>query len=476
MTNPLFGPLKPIAAPPADAAHKLHRTLGWPHLVALGVGAIVGTGILTLIGTGAGLAGPGVILSFLIAGLVCAAAALAYAELATMIPQSGSAYTYSYVAVGETIAWIVGWSLILEYSVVCSTVAVGWSGYFTGFMDGIGWTIPKALANGPALGGLINLPAVAIIAVVAGLLLVGTRESATLNAILVALKIAALAMFVIVALPHFDAANFHPFFPNGVLPRPGPDPFNAGQTIKLGVLPAASIIFFAFYGFDAVSTAAEEAKDPGRDMTIGIVGSMAACVVIYMAIAACAIGAAPVASFAQSAEPLALILRTLGSDTAAKVFGAVAIIALPTVILAFLFGQTRIFFVMARDRLLPEGLGRVHPRSGVPVAVTIGTAVIVAAIAAFLPLAEIAALANAGTLCAFVAVSASMMVLRRRDPGRARPFRVPAAPLVALIGVIGCLLLFATLPVGTQVRFFVWNAIGLAVYFAYARKKSALTS
>ncbi|WP_026359385.1 amino acid permease [Sphingomonas sp. PR090111-T3T-6A] len=461
-----WGPLKSIEAPPADAAHKLHRTLGWPHLVALGVGAIVGTGILTLTGVGAALAGPGVILSFLIAGAVCAAAALAYAELAAMIPQSGSAYTYSYVAVGETIAWIVGWSLILEYSVVCSTVAVGWSGYFTGFMDGIGWTIPKALAGGPDAGGLINLPAVGIIAVVAGLLLVGTRESATLNACLVALKIAALAMFVAVTLPHFDAANFHPFMPDGFFQHLGPD------GTKRGVMAAASIIFFAFYGFDAVSTAAEEAKNPGRDMTIGIVGSMLACVVIYMGVAACAIGAVPVASFANSAEPLALVLRTLGSAGTAKIFGAVAVVALPTVILAFLFGQTRIFFVMARDRLLPERLGRVHPKSGVPVAVTIGTAIIVAIIAAFLPLAEIAALANAGTLCAFVAVGASMLILRKREPGRERAFRTPLAPLVGAVAILGCLYLFWNLPLGTQVRFFAWNGLGLLVYFLYARRRS----
>ncbi len=461
-----WGPRKSIEAPPADAAHKLHRTLGWPHLIALGVGAIVGTGILTLTGVGAALAGPGVILSFLIAGAVCAAAALAYAELAAMIPQSGSAYTYSYVAAGETIAWIVGWSLILEYSVVCSTVAVGWSGYFTGFMDSAGWAIPKALANGPDAGGLINLPAVGIIAVVAGLLLVGTRESATLNACLVALKIAALAMFVAVTLPAFKASNFHPFMPFGFFQHLGPD------GTKHGVMAAASIIFFAFYGFDAVSTAAEEAKNPGRDMTIGIVGSMLACVLIYMVVAACAIGAVPVAQFANSAEPLALVLRTIGSATTAKIFGAVAVVALPTVILAFLFGQTRIFFVMARDRLLPEGLGRVHPKSGVPVAVTIGTAIIVAIIAAFLPLAEIAALANAGTLCAFVAVGASMLILRKREPGRARAFRTPAAPLVGAVAILGCLYLFWNLPLGTQLRFFGWNAFGLLVYFAYARRRS----
>ena len=463
----LLGPRKAIDPPRHDAAHTLRRTLGWPHLIAMGIGAIVGTGILTLTGVGAALAGPGVILSFLIAGTVCAAAALAYAELATIIPQSGSAYTYAYSAIGETIAWIVGWSLILEYSVVCSTVAVGWSGYFSGFMQEIGWRIPAALANGPGAGGLVNLPAVAIIAVVAGLLLIGTRESATLNAWLVALKIAALAMFVALVLPAFRTANFTPLMPYGFFQNAGPD------GTKHGVMAAASIIFFAFYGFDAVSTAAEEARDPARDLTIGIVGSMLACVLIYVLVAASAVGALSYTVFADSAEPLALVLRSLGHGRAAAVFGAVAIVALPTVILAFLFGQTRIFFVMSRDRLLPAAIGRVSPRSGVPVAVTIGTAVIVAAIAAFLPLAEIAALANAGTLCAFVAVGASLLILRRREPDRARAFRVPAAPLVGWVAILGCCYLFLNLPTATQLRFVGWNAIGIVVYLLYARRAAA---
>jgi APA family basic amino acid/polyamine antiporter len=460
-----LGPLKPITPAPDDAAHTLRRTLGWPHLIALGVGAIVGTGILTLTGVGAALAGPGVIVSFLIAGIICAAAALAYAELATMIPQSGSAYTYAYSAIGETVAWIVGWSLILEYSVVCSTVAVGWSGYFAGFLRGIGWAMPNALAGGPDAGGVINLPAVAIIAIVAGLLLVGTRESATLNAWLVALKIAALAMFVALALPAFRAANFHPLMPFGFFQQTGPD------GVKHGVMAAASIIFFAFYGFDAVSTAAEEARDPKRDLTIGIVGSMLACVLIYVLVAASAVGALPYTAFAGSAEPLALVLRTLGRPQAAVILGAVAIVALPTVILAFLFGQTRIFFVMARDRLLPARLGRVSPRSGVPVAVTIGTAIVVAVIAAFLPLAQIAALANAGTLCAFVAVGASLLILRWREPNRERGFRTPAAPLVGAVAILGCLYLFWNLPLATQLRFFAWNGVGLVVYLLYARPR-----
>ncbi len=462
----IWGPRKAIEPPSGDHPHKLHRTLGWPHLVALGVGAIVGTGILTLTGVGAALAGPGVILSFLIAGLVCVAAALAYAELATMIPQSGSAYTYSYVAIGETIAWIVGWSLILEYSVVCSAVAVGWSGHFSGFMEASGWGLPLALSAGPHAGGIVNLPAVAIIAAVAGLLLIGTRESATLNVILVVLKIAALAMFVAITLPAFNQANFQPFMPHGFFTTVDAD------GTKRGVLAAASIIFFAFYGFDAVSTAAEEARNPERDLTIGIVGSMLACVVIYMAVAASAIGAVPVADFANSAEPLALVLRVLGSDLAAKIFGAVAVVALPTVILAFLFGQTRIFFVMARDGLLPKRLGRVNPRSGVPTLVTLGTAIVVSLIAAFLPLDEIAALANAGTLCAFTAVGVSLLVLRRREPNRPRPFRAPLAPLVAIIAIGGCLALFATLPAITQKWFFLWNAAGLVAFFLSRRRRA----
>ena len=465
----LFDRRKPLADASAHpVGQRLIPTLSWPHLVAMGVGAIVGTGILTLTGVGAALAGPGVILSFLIAGLVCAAAALAYAELATMIPQSGSAYTYSYVAIGETIAWIVGWSLILEYSVVCSTVAVGWSGYFAGFMEASGWGLPQALIAGPHAGGVINLPAIGIIAAVAGLLLIGTRESATLNTVLVALKIGALAMFVAITLPAFSQDNFTPFMPHGFWGHVDAD------GTKRGVLAAASIIFFAFYGFDAVSTAAEEARNPEKDLTKGNVVSMLACVVIYMVVAASAIGAAPVASFATSAEPLAVVLRSLGSDTAAKIFGAVAVIALPTVILAFLYGQTRIFFVMARDGLLPERLGRVNPKSGVPTAVTIGTAIIVAAIAAFLPLAEIAALANAGTLCAFVAVGAALIILRRTAPDRPRPFRTPLAPLIGGIAIIGCIALFITLPAATQIRFFLWNAAGLLLYlFLRARRRTA---
>jgi APA family basic amino acid/polyamine antiporter len=448
--------------------HRLHRSLGWPHLVALGVGAIVGTGILTLIGVGAAKAGPSVILSFAIAGVICAAAALAYAEMATMIPASGSAYTYTYVVIGELLAWIVGWSLILEYSLVVSAVAVGWSGYATPLLhEWLGY--PMWLAQGPALGGIVNLPAVFIIAVVAGLLIYGTRESATLNAVLVVVKIVALIVFVAVALPYFDAANFEPFMPHGFAKNTivGAD----GKPVEVGVMAAAAIIFFAFYGFDAIATAAEEAKNPGRDLAIGIVGSMIACVIIYMAVAAAAIGAIAYTRFANDPGPLALILNELGRPWAARYLAASAVIALPTVILAFFYGQSRIFFVMARDRLLPPVLARVSGR-GSPVRITLFTAIVVGVLAGLVPLDQLAALANAGTLTAFIAVCACMLIMRRRAPDAPRKFRAPLPWVVGLVGILGCLYLLYSLPRTTQLYFVAAHAVGLAIYFLYGARRS----
>jgi len=439
--------------------HRLKQTLSWPHLVALGVGAIVGTGILTLIGVGAGKAGPAVILSFAIAGVICACASLAYAEVATMIPASGSAYTYSYVVFGELVAWMIGVALILEYTLVVSAVAVGWSGYAAGFLNSIGMGLPEALTKGPELGGIINVPAIFIIVIVAGLLIAGTRESATLNAILVVIKLAALALFLAVAFPVFNAAHFDPFMPFG-FPRTG----EAGH--EVGVMAAAAIIFFAFYGFDAIATAAEEAKNPGRDLAIGIVGSMALCVLIYMAVAAAAIGAVAYTGFASSAEPLALILREIGQPWAARVLGASAVIALPTVILAFFYGQSRIFFTVARDGLLPGKLARVSSR-GTPVRITIFTAIVTSVFAGLIPLDAIAALANAGTLAAFVAVCAAMLVLRHREPNRERKFKAPLPWLVGIVGILGCFYLFISLPNRTQIFFIVAQIIGMLIYFAY---------
>jgi len=459
---------KPIVPEQQEGQHALARTLGWPHLIALGVGAIVGTGILTLIGVGADKAGPAVILSFAIAGLICACAALAYAEMATMIPASGSAYTYSYVVIGELIAWVVGWSLILEYSLVVSAVAVGWSGYAAPLLEA--WAgVPMALMQGPELDGIVNLPAIAIIAVVAGLLLVGTRESATLNAILVLVKVLALVIFVAVALPAFNAANLEPFSPYGFTKHMGPD------GVERGIMAAAAIIFFAFYGFDAIATAAEETRNPDRDLKIGIVGSMFVCVVIYIAVAVAAVGAIAYTRFANSPEPLALILRELGSPLAAQYLAVSAIIALPTVILAFFYGQSRIFFTMARDGLLPASLARLSAR-GTPVRITIFTAIVVAVLAGFIPLGELAALANAGTLAAFTAVAICMLIMRVRAPDAPRTFRAPMPWVIGLGAIVGCIYLFFSLPMQTQLWFLVWNVAGLGVYFLYARRYARVAS
>ena len=411
-----------------EAGRQLIPPLSWPHLIALGIGAIVGTGIYTLIGVGANLAGPAVLISFAIA-----------------------------------------WSLILEYSLVVSTVAVGWSGYAVGFLHGFGIDLPLMLSAGPHVeGGFINLPAVLITFLVAGMLMAGTKESATLNAVLVVIKIIALTVFVAIALPHFDTGHMEPFMPFGFVKSLGAD------GVERGVMAAAAIIFFAFYGFDAISTAAEETKKPERDLAIGIIGSMVGCTIIYVLVALAAVGAMSYTIFGQSAEPLALILRELGSPGAAKWIGAAAVIALPTVLLAFLYGQSRIFFVMSRDGLLPRGLSKVSARTGTPVATTLFTAVLVAALAGVARLDEIAALANAGTLAAFTAVGLCLVVLRKREPNRVRKFRTPLAYVVGPLAVIGCVYLFFSLPSTTQLYFLAWNVLGLIAYFAYGRRNAVL--
>ncbi|WP_230480408.1 amino acid permease [Sphingomonas sp. Leaf21] len=465
----MFGPFKPLgSATQHGAGQALAKTLSWPHLIALGVGAIVGTGIYTLTGVGAERAGPAVILAFAIAGAVCACAALAYAELATMIPAAGSAYTFSYTALGETLAWIVGWSLILEYSLACSTVAVGWSGYLVGWIQAAGVHLPPELLSGPHGGGIVNLPAVLVALSVMGMLVAGTRESATLNIILVIVKLVALGVFIAFAAPAFNADNLHPFMPYG---------FGAHEVdgAKRGVMAAAAIVFFAFYGFDAVATSAEEAKNPGRDLTIGIVGSMLVCTLIYMAVAVTAIGAMPFQQLANSPEPLALVLRSLSQPTAAHLIALAAVIALPSVILVMMYGQSRIFFTMARDGLLPQSLAVVSKRSGAPTRITLVTGVSIALVAGIFRLDEIAELANAGTLLAFIAVGACLMVLRRKAPDAKRLFRCPQPYLVGTLAILGCVYLLFSLPSSTIIRFVIWNAAGLAFYFAYGRRRSALT-
>jgi APA family basic amino acid/polyamine antiporter len=448
-----------------EASRKLTPTLSWPHLIALGIGAIIGTGIYTLTGIGAERAGPAVILAFAACGVLCVFAALAYAEMATMIPAAGSAYTYAYAVLGEGAAWIMGWSLILEYSVTCSAVAVGWSGYMVGLLKSAGIVLPAALLAGPQGGGVVNLPAVLIVLAVTALLVRGAKESATVNLALVAIKVIALGVFVALTFTAIRPANFTPFMPYGFTSHA----IN-GQT--KGVMAAAAIIFFAFFGFDAVSTSAEEVKNPRRDLTIGIIGSMVISTAIYMIVAACAVGAAPYKAFAKSNEPLAFILRGLDHPWAAVAIAAAAVVALPSVILVMMFGQTRVFFVMARDGLLPHGLSRLHARRGSPTALTLIVGAFVAVVAGLFRLDQVAELSNAGTLLAFICVSVCVMVLRLRSPEIPRLFRCPAVWIVAPLSVAGCLYFTISLPPATLARFAVWNVIGVIFYLCYGRHKS----
>lgn len=467
MTAPLRR--KPLPTTGMVAVSSLQRRLGWAQLVTLGVGAIVGTGIYTLVGVGAERAGPAIILAFAVAGAVCALTALAYAELAAMMPQAGGAYSYTYAGMGELTAWMVGWALILEYSVACAAVGVGWSGYVVSALASIGVTLPHAFTAGPHAGGIVNVPAMLIVGVVAAVLMQGVRKSASLNAVLVVVKLCALALFVTIAFAAFRASNLHPFMPYGFFAQAGP----IGMS---GVMTAAAVVFFAFFGFDAVATAAEEVKRPDRDLPIGIIGSIAICTVIYMAVSAAAVGAVPFDSFAGDPAPLARVLAVLGHSGAALLISAAAVIALPTVILVMMYGQTRMFFAMARDGLLPARLAEVDPAIGAPRKVTALVAAIVALVAGFTPLREIAELTNAGTLTAFIAVSLCLLVLRRTAPGHRRPFRYPAAWLFAPLGAAGCAYLFVSLPAETLVRFAAWLALGLVVYFAYGRSRSRLAA
>lgn len=453
----------------AESDQRLTPTLSWPHLVALGVGVIVGTGIYALTGIGAGLAGPAVLVSFVLCGVICACAALCYAEMSTMMPVAGSAYTFSYAVLGELVAWVIGWSLVLEYTVAAAAVAVGWSAHFTEFLQLIGLTLPAALTHGTLNGGVFDLPAVVIGCVITGLLILGTRESATVNLILVAIKLAALIVFVLFAAPAFDLSRFRPFAPYGFAAHVDPD------GVKRGVLAAAALIFFAFYGFDAVSTAAEETKNPARDLSIGIVGSMVICTAIYIAVAAAALGAVSYLDISHTGAPLVYVLQLLQHPFAAQLVASAAIVALPTVILVLMYGQSRIWFVMARDGLLPQRLATLSKKRKVPVIMTLFAGFWVVLLAATLPLDRIALLANAGTLAAFIAVSLSLVVLRVREPNRRRIFRVPLGIPVACICIAGCIYLFLNgLPRFTQIWFVLWNTAGLLLYFLYGMRRSRL--
>lgn len=492
----IFNRIKPLDAILATAEAKpLTRSLGAMQLTLLGVGAIIGTGIFVLTAEAAQKAGPGMMWAFVVAALVCGVAALCYSEIASMVPVSGSAYTYTYAVMGELLAWMVGWALILEYAVAASAVSVGWSGYFVGLLANAGLELPTALTVGTyAPGGFINLPALVIALLVTGLLIVGTTESARVNAVLVTIKVTALTIFIFLTIPMMKGQNFEPFMPNGW--------FGNGQGSGLGAIGAAASIFFAYVGFDAVSTAAEETRDPQRNVPIGLIGSLGICTVFYLLVAAGAIGtigAQPVAgahgevlqpgttAFAAqckallasgteplvcSKEALAHVLRSIGYTGLGNLIGLAAFLALPSVILIMLFGQTRIFFVMARDGLLPEKLASIHPKWKTPHIVTMITGVAVAGFAAFLPVGQLADISNSGTLFAFLMVAVAVMVLRRTQPDRHRPFRTPAVWVVAPLAILGTVGLYLNLPFEAKMVLPVWGGIGLVVYFAYGYRKS----
>ena len=483
----IFGRVKPLDAILETAARKsLHRSLGPFQLTMLGIGAIIGTGIFVLTAEAAQKAGPGMMFAFIIAGFVCAVAALCYAEMAAMVPVSGSAYTYSYAVMGELIAWMVGWALVLEYAVAAGAVSVGWSGYVVGlFQDITGIVVPKTFVLGPIDGGLVNLPAAFIALLVTWLLVLGTKESATINAVLVAIKITTLTIFIVLAIPVMNLENFDPIAPLGFA----------------GISAAAASIFFAYVGFDAVSTAAEETKNPQRNMPIGLIASLGICTIFYILVAAGVIGGvgaqplldasgkgiatgsaelttacAAIAdkSVVCSKEALAWTIREMGWPQIARLIGWAVGFALPSVILMMMFGQTRIFFVMSRDGLLPQIFAKVHPRYHTPHVVTIVTGVFVAVFAALFPVGALADISNSGTLFAFAAVSIAVLVLRRTDPARARPFRTPSVAIVAPIAILGCIYLFVSLSFYTIALFVGWAVVGLFVYFLYGRRMSHL--
>jgi APA family basic amino acid/polyamine antiporter len=488
----LFKRVKPLDLILATAEKKaLKRQLGPVQLTLLGIGAIIGTGIFVLTAEAGQKAGPGMMISFVIAAIVCALAALAYAELASMIPVAGSAYTYTYGVMGEGLAWVVGWALVLEYTIAASTVCVGWSGYVNGLLASHGLGLPEFLRSGPLDGGSFNLLAFLIGVVITLLLVVGTSKSAMVNAFLVLIKVFALTVFIVLALPRVQDANFHPFVVNGW-----------GSPLGgIGVLGAAASIFFAYVGFDAVSTAAEETRNPNRNIPIGLIGSLGVCTVYYLLVSYGAIGAVgsqPVHgvdgamlqpgtpamaavckgsdALVCSKEALAHALRQIGHVRWGDLVGAAASIALPSVILTMTYGQTRIFFTMARDGLLPGRLAAIHPRFHTPYVITLITGLFVSLFGALFPVGALADVTNSGTLFAFMMVAAGVLVLRVTQPQRPRSFRTPLAWVVCPLAVLGCLLLFLNLSLKTIVVFFVWAAVGLVVYFLYGHRKSHLAN
>jgi len=462
----------------ADALtdQRLKRALGATNLTALGIGAIIGTGIFVLTGTVAAQnAGPAVILSFVLAGVASIFAALCYSEFASLVPMAGSAYTYGYATLGELFAWIIGWDLILEYALGAVTVSIGWSGYVVSFLRDIGINIPPALsaargtlitlADGTQVTAIFNLPAVIIIAIITLLLVIGISESATVNNVIVFVKVAVVLLFIFGAIHAVNPANWHPFIPPSTGVR--------GHFGWSGVTQGAGIVFFAYIGFDAVSTAAQEAKNPQRDMPIGIIGSLLICTVLYIAVSAVATGIVPYLQL-DVPDPIAVAAdhAGLGWMSAAIKLGAIA--GLSSVILVMLLGQSRIFWTMADDGLLPKFVSRVHPKFRTPWITTILTGFVVAFFAALFTVREAGSLVSIGTLLAFVIVAIGVLVLRIREPHLPRTFKTPAVWVVAPLGAFSALYLMIALPWRTWERLIIWFVIGMVIYFFYGVRRSKL--
>ncbi len=447
----------------------LKRCLSAFDLTLLGIGAIIGTGIFVLTGIAAATqSGPAVILSFVIAGTACAFAALSYAELAGSLGGCGSAYGYSYAAFGELIAWLIGWNLLLEYGMSVAAVANGWSGYFMNALRAFGLELPPAISAAPAKGGVVNLPAVVVILGLMGMLIVGVKESARLNMIMVSVKLVTIAVFLVAAFGHVNVVNWSPFMPFGWFSRTAD-----GHTV--GVLAGAALVFFAYIGFDAVTTAAEEAKDPQRDLPIGILASLAICTVLYILVAAVLTGVVPYTDLNVS-SPVAHALYQLGHRWASGMVAAGVIAGLLTVMLVLYYGLTRIIFAMARDGLLPPLFCTLNPRTQTPVTTIVFTGVLCAIFAGFVPLGDLAELVNIGTLFAFVMVCIGVIVLRKSQPALKRPFRTPWHPLIPIAGALSCGALMGFLPAITWWRFLVWLGMGAVFYFVYSYHHSRLAA
>ena len=455
---------------------RLKRALGATNLTALGIGAIIGTGIFVLTGTVAAQnAGPAVVLSFVLAGVASIFAALCYSEFASLVPMAGSAYTYGYATLGEIFAWIIGWDLILEYALGAVTVSIGWSGYVVSFLHDIGITVPAqlsaargtliTLADGTQVTAIFNLPAVIIIGIVSVLLVIGIQESARVNNVIVFVKVAVVLLFIVAAAHAVNSANWHPFIPPNTGIRE-----NFGWS---GVVSGAGVVFFAYIGFDAVSTAAQEAKNPQRDMPIGIIGSLLICTVLYILVSGIATGVMSYRDL-NVPDPIAVAADHAGLTWMASLIKLGAIAGLSSVILVMLLGQSRIFWTMADDGLLPPFVSKVHPKFRTPWITTIVTGVVVAIFAAILPIRDAASLVSIGTLLAFVIVSIGVLVLRMREPDLPRRFKTPAIWIVAPLGAISALYLMWFLPWRTWERLIIWFVIGIVVYFIYGVRRSKL--